>query len=84
MEDLLAATPLQTCLPPGASGLGQEAFKIMRKTNLMRLQTQTNEKFEAKHYAKLKEEMNGRRQAFDEAVQDYKMGLIRAHERKRK
>lgn len=43
IQDLMAASPHQSCIPAGSSDLGQAAFKIMRSTNLMRMQRTTGE-----------------------------------------
>lgn len=71
-------------MPAGTSALGHDAFKIMRNTNLMRMQTNEGEKVTDKHYRHLRDEMMGRKKAFDESVTDYKLSLVRARERKRK
>lgn len=71
-------------MPAGTSALGHDAFKIMRNTNLMRMQQEQGEKLTAKHYRMLRDEMLGRKKAFDESIQDYKLSLVRARERKRK
>lgn len=84
IENLLSATPRQTCMPAGTSALGHDAFKIMRNTNLMRMQQVEGEKTTQKHFRHLRDEMLGRKKAFDESVNDYKLGLVRARERKRK
>jgi len=71
-------------MPAGTSALGHDAFKILRNTNLMRMQQNDGEKITNKHYRHMREEMAGRKKAFDESVNDYKLSLVRARERKRK
>jgi hypothetical protein len=83
MENLLQATPRQTCMPAGTSALGHDAFKILRNANLMRLQQLEGEKQTQSQYQKLRNEMYNRKKAFDESVTDYKVGLVKARERKR-
>lgn len=70
-------------MPAGTSALGHDAFKILRNTNLMRLQQLEGEKQTTTQYSKLKNEMLNRKKAFDDSVADYKVGLVRARERKR-
>ena len=76
----MAASPRQTCIPAGSSDLGQAAFKIMKNTNLMRQQINQGELNTDKAYETLRNEMQGRKKAFEENVADYKMSLIRAKE----
>lgn len=71
-------------MPPGTSNLGHDAFKIMRNTNLMRMQGSNGEKTTQKQYNILRDEMFGRKKAFDESVTDYKLSLVRGRERKKK
>ena len=80
----MESTPLQTCIPAGSSDLGQSAFKIMRSTNLMKMQRLNGAQQTERAYEKLREEMLGRKKAFEESVTDYKMSLIRAKEQKKK
>ena len=70
-------------MPAGTSNLGQDAFHILKNTNRMRIQQLNGERYTQKQYEMLKREMDGRTKAFDESVQDYKLSLIRARERKR-
>ena len=84
VSDLMESTPLQTCIPAGSSDLGQSAFKIMRSTNLMKMQRINGAFKTEKAYEKLRDEMLGRKKAFEESVTDYKMSLIRAKEQKKK
>lgn len=78
IENLLSAGRNQNCLGAGASNLGHDAFKILKDTNLMRFQHDQGVKKTDKQYSILKEEMNGRRKAFEESVIDYKVSLVRA------
>jgi len=41
------------------------------------------EKSTNKAYLILRDEMTGRKKAFDESITDYKQSLVKAHERKR-
>ena len=70
-------------MPAGTSNLGHDAFKILRNANLMRLQQMEGEKQTSSQYNKLRHEMYNRKKAFDTSVADYKVGLVKAHERKR-
>lgn len=70
-------------MPAGTSNLGHDAFKILRDTNLMRIQQSDGEKHTTKQYRILRDEMNGRKKAFDESVADYKLSLVKARERKK-
>jgi hypothetical protein len=70
-------------MPAGTSALGHDAFKILRNANLMRLQQLEGEKQTTSQYQKLKNEMYNRKKAFDDSVADYKVGLVKARERKR-
>jgi hypothetical protein len=49
----------------------------------MRFQRDQGEKSTNKAYSILRDEMLGRRKAFEESVTDYKQSLVKAHERKR-
>ena len=49
----------------------------------MRYQREMGEKLTNKQYSVLRDEMLGRRRAFEESVNDYKLSLIKAQERKR-
>ena len=60
-------------MPAGTSALGHDAFKILRNTNLMRLQQLEGEKQTTTQYSKLKNEMLNRKKAFDDSVADYKV-----------
>jgi len=79
---LLSASRRQQYLP-NASNLGHDAFKILKDTNLMRFQREMGEKSTNKAYLILRDEMTGRKKAFDESITDYKQSLVKAHERKR-
>lgn len=83
IDNLLSASRRQHYLGAGATNLGHDAFKILKDTNLMRFQRETGEKNTNKAYSILRDEMLGRKKAFDESVTDYKQSLVKAHERKR-
>merc|ERR1712203_20908 len=83
INNMLDATPRQRCMPAGTSNLGHDAFKILKDTNLMRVQQNDGEKHTTKQFRILRDEMNGRKKAFEESVADYKLSLVKARERKK-
>lgn len=57
IDQLMNSSRYNTCLQGRTSALGQDAFKILRDTNLMRYQQAIGEKMEKNHYAQRLEEM---------------------------
>lgn len=72
IEHLMSANRNMHSLKARSSNLGHDAFKILRDTNLMRFQQDQGEKLTNKQFMVLRDEMNGRKKAFDESVADYK------------
>ena len=83
VEELLDANRRQQTLKAGTSNMGQAVFKILKDTNLMRLQEQIANKKQEKQFAKLREEMIGRRRQLASDVAEYRESLVVAKDRKR-
>jgi len=60
IEQLINSSRYNTCLQGRTSALAQDAFKILRDTNLMRYQQNLGEKICQNNYASRKEEMHQR------------------------
>ena len=83
IENLLNATPRQTCLPAGSADLTQSTFKIVKSTNMMRAQRESNDQRAMSKYEALRNEMLARKKAYEDQVAEYKLSLVQAKEKKK-
>lgn len=82
VELLLQATPLQTCLKAGTSALGQQAFQVMKSSNLARLQMEDAEKVTTEQLERFKVQQLGHKQQLLENIAAYKQSVIDARIKK--
>lgn len=80
VEQLLAAAPTLKHLQAGSSDLAQVTYKVIRNTNMMRMQQQRQQEQHDEEYRRLVHESNRRRQTIEESMKQYKQGLIDARE----
>lgn len=71
IEQLMNSSRYNTCLQGRTSALGQEAFKILRDTNLMRFQQASGEKMTQRNFNVRREEMQQRQRDFSDCQADY-------------
>lgn len=70
---------MQKCLKAGTSNLGQQAFKVIKPSNLARLNLEKSEELTTEQLERLMTVQMGHKKNLQKSIEDYKQSVIDAH-----